>query len=125
MPQRRILRDISCSRRFDDVLSPSEIQIINIDKGQLAVGFCAINLLGRAKAAINDLDRIERLIKLDAFVNSHSDFTEHPTVVNGASDFLIEALGEDKGNHVRFAVGTNSLPSEAAVEIEALFRIAK
>nr|WP_153771798.1 RidA family protein [Labrenzia sp. CE80] len=95
----------------------------SIEHGYEAARFCAINLLARAKAAIGDLDRIERLIKLGAFVNAEASFSQHPKVVNGASDLMTEVLGGKKANHVRFAVGSNSLPSDASVEIEAVFRV--
>jgi enamine deaminase RidA (YjgF/YER057c/UK114 family) len=99
--------------------------VIDLKAGQEAAKFCAIGLLARAKAALGDLGRIERLIKLGAFVNSTSDFSNHPQVVNGASDFMVQILGQEKGRHVRFAVGSPSLPSNAAVEIEAVFKITK
>lgn len=95
-----------------------------LEEGQIAAKWCAVGLLARAKAALGSLDRVERLIKLGAFVNAAPDFTDHPKVVNGASDFMVEALGQEKANHVRFAVGSSSLPASAAVEIEAVFRIA-
>lgn len=96
---------------------------IDLVKGQEAAKYCAIGLLARAKAALGDLNRIERLLKLGAFVNSSPLFFEQPKVVDGASDFMVAILGKDKGMHVRFAVGSPSLPSNAAVEIEALFKI--
>lgn len=98
-------------------------QDIEIEQGIEAARCCGIGILARAKAAIGDLVRIERLIKLGGFVNAHPDFSEHPKVVNGASDFMVQALGPEKANHVRFAVGSASLPANAAVEIEAVFRI--
>ncbi|MGH1486008.1 MAG: RidA family protein [Cellvibrionaceae bacterium] len=98
-------------------------ETLDINEGQTAAKYCAIGLLARAKAALGDLNRIEKLLKLGAFVNASSDFTDHPKVVNGASDFMVEILGKEKGAHVRFAVGNSSLPSNAAVEIEALFKI--
>lgn len=97
---------------------------ISVEQGQEAAAYCAVNLLARAKAALNgDLECIQRLIKLGAFVNAAPHFTEHPQVVNGASDLMFTVLGQDKGNHVRFAVGSSSLPAGACVEIEAVFRI--
>lgn len=95
----------------------------SIADGQQAAKYCAIGLLARAKSALGDLNRIEKLIKLGVFVNATADFAEHPTVANGASDFMVEILGKAKGSHVRFAIGSASLPSNACVEIEALFRI--
>ncbi|MGH1440638.1 MAG: RidA family protein [Cellvibrionaceae bacterium] len=96
---------------------------IDLAAGQQAAKYCAIGLLARTKAALGDLNRIEKLVKLGAFVNASPDFRDHPKVVNGASDFMVDVLGEKKGAHVRFAVGSSSLPSGAAVEIEALFKV--
>ena len=96
---------------------------VSLERGTEAARYCAINLLARAKAAIGELDRIERLIKLGAFVYAEPEFTDHPKVVNGASDFMVEVLGTDRATHVRFAVGASSLPANASVEIEAVFRI--
>ena len=95
-----------------------------IDQGVEAARHCAIGLLARAKAAIGDLDRIAKLIKLGAFVNAAPEFGDHPKVVNGASDFMVQAFGPETAEHVRFAVGCSSLPSNAMVEIEAVFRVA-
>ncbi len=98
---------------------------VDIAQGQVAAKYCAIGILARAKAALKNINRIEKLIKLGAFVNATPDFTQHPAVVNGASDFMVQALGEQRGRHVRFAVGSASLPGNASVEIEAVFRIAQ
>lgn len=95
---------------------------VDVETAQEAAKACAINILAQAKAALSDLDRIEQCLRLGGFVNSAPDFTEHPEVVNGASDFLVEALG-DKGRHTRFAVGVASLPRGVMVEIDALFAI--
>ncbi len=95
----------------------------SIEDGNEAARCCASNLLALAKEALGDLDRIDRLIKLGAFVNAAQGFFQHPKVVNGASDFMTDVLGADKANHVRFAVGSSSLPSNASVEIEGVFRI--
>jgi enamine deaminase RidA (YjgF/YER057c/UK114 family) len=84
---------------------------------------CAINLLTQLKAACDgDLDRLVRVVKLGGFVNSTPDFTDQPKVINGASDFLVEALG-DIGRHARAAVSAPSLPLGVAVEIDAVFQI--
>ncbi len=92
-------------------------------EGQRAAKCCAIGLLARAKSALGDLNRVERLVKLGVFVNAVPNFSEHPKVANGASDFMVAVLGKDKGTHVRFAVGVASLPSNAMVEIEAVFKV--
>lgn len=91
--------------------------------GAEAAKVCAIALLAQVKAACGgDLDRLVRVIKLTGFVNSTSDYGEQPAVVNGASDFMGEALG-DAGKHSRSAVSAASLPFGVAVEIEGIFQI--
>jgi len=91
--------------------------------GAAAAKVCAIALLAQVKAACGgDLDRLVRVIKLTGFVNSTADYGEQPAVVNGASDFLGEALGE-AGKHSRSAVSAASLPFGVAVEIEGIFQI--
>ena len=87
--------------------------------GKEAAKLCAINVLAQAKAAIGDLEKIKRLVKITVFVASAPDFAEQHLVANGASDFLVAVLGE-RGKHARSAVGTASLPLNAAVEIEAI-----
>ena len=84
---------------------------------------CAINILAQAKAALGDLEKIARVVKITVFVASTPDFTEQHLVANGASDFLAAALGE-RGKHARAAVGMASLPLNAAVEVEAVIEIA-
>ena len=96
---------------------------VSVEDGAAAAKLCAINLLSQAKAATGDIEKIVRLVKLVGFVNSTPDFTDQPKVINGASDFMVEALG-DKGRHARSAVSAASLPLGAAVEIEAIFEIA-
>lgn len=96
---------------------------LSVEDGQMAAKYCALNILAQAKAALDDLDRIEKLIKLGGFVSASAQFSDHPLVINGASDFMVAVLGEEIGSHTRFAVGAVSLPLNAAVEIEALFRI--
>lgn len=91
--------------------------------GKEAAKLCAINVLAQAKAAVGDLDKIRRLVKITVFVASAPDFTEQHVVANGASDFLVEVLGEF-GKHARAAVGTASLPLNAAVEVEAIIEVA-
>lgn len=95
---------------------------VDVETAQKAAQACALNILGQAKAALGDLDRIQQVLRLGGFVNSAPDFTDHPEVVNGASDFLVEVLG-DKGRHTRFAVGVASLPRGVCVEIDALIAI--
>lgn len=96
---------------------------VPVEDGIAAARLCAINLLAQAKAATGDLEQVTRLVKIVGFVNSTGDFDAQPKVINGASDFLVEAMG-DKGRHARSAVSAASLPFGAAVEIEAIFEIA-
>jgi enamine deaminase RidA (YjgF/YER057c/UK114 family) len=96
---------------------------MDVAAGAAAAKTCAISLLAQLKAACGgDLDRLVRVVKLTGFVNSTPDFTDQPKVINGASDFLVEALG-DMGRHSRSAVSAASLPLGVAVEIEAIFEI--
>ena len=96
---------------------------MEIEAGQAAAKVCAINLLAQVKEACGgDLDRLVKVVKLGAFVNCTADFTAQPQVVNGASDFIGEVLG-DAGKHARSAVGCVSLPLGVAVEIDGIFQI--
>jgi enamine deaminase RidA (YjgF/YER057c/UK114 family) len=90
--------------------------------GKEAAKYCAINILAQAKAALGDLEKIRRVVKITVFVASAPDFVEQHLVANGASDFLVAVLG-DRGKHARAAVGAASLPLNAAVEIEAIFEV--
>jgi enamine deaminase RidA (YjgF/YER057c/UK114 family) len=90
--------------------------------GKEAARYCAINILAQAKAALGDLEKIRRLVKITVFVASTPDFTEQHLVGNGASDFFAEVLGE-RGKHARVAVGMASLPLNAAVEIESILEV--
>ena len=97
---------------------------MSVEDGAAAAKTCAISLLAQLKAACGgDIDRLVRVVKLVGFVNSTSDFGDQPKVINGASDFMVAALG-DKGRHARSAVSAASLPFGVAVEIEAIFQIA-
>ncbi|WP_420010503.1 RidA family protein [Tateyamaria sp.] len=96
---------------------------MDVAAGAAAARTCAISLLAQVKAACGgDIERLVRVIKLTGFVNSTADFTDQPKVINGASDFLVEALG-DAGRHSRSAVSAASLPLGVSVEIEGIFQI--
>lgn len=96
---------------------------LDSDAGALAARYCALSLLAQTRAACGgDLDRLVRVVKLTGFVNSTPEFSEQPKVINGASDFMVEALGE-AGRHARSAVGVSALPFGVAVEIEGIFQI--
>jgi enamine deaminase RidA (YjgF/YER057c/UK114 family) len=95
---------------------------VSLEDGQKAARVCAINIIAQAKAALGDLDKISRCLRLGGFVASTPEFTDHPKVVNGASDLIVEVFG-DAGKHARAAVGVSALPLGAAVEVDAIFEI--
>jgi len=95
---------------------------VSLEDGQAAARMCALNILAQAKAALGDLDRITLCLRLNGFVNSTPDFTDQPTVINGASDLIGEVLG-GAGVHSRIAVGCASLPMGAAVEVDGVFAV--
>lgn len=97
---------------------------MDVEAGAAAARSCALSLLAQVRAACDgDLDRLVRVVKLTGFVNSTADFTDQPKVINGASDTLVEILG-DAGRHARSAVSAASLPLGVAVEIEGIFEVA-
>ncbi len=96
---------------------------MEVEAGVVAARSCAISLIAQLRAACGgDLSRLKRVVKLTGFVNSTSDFTDQPKVINGASDLMVEVFGE-AGRHSRAAVSAASLPFGVAVEIEAVFEI--
>lgn len=96
---------------------------IGLDEARQAARLCAINLIAQVRAACEgNLDRVVRCVKLTGFVNAVPEFKDHPEVINGASDLMVEVFG-DAGRHARAAVGAGSLPRNVAVEIDAVFEI--
>jgi enamine deaminase RidA (YjgF/YER057c/UK114 family) len=93
-----------------------------IETGQEAARLCTVNALAQLKVALGSLDRIKRIVKVTGFVNCEPSFADHPKVVNGASDLLVQIFGE-KGKHARAAVGVGSLPLQSAVEVEFIVEI--
>ena len=94
-----------------------------IEEGQDAARTVALNIIAQVKAACEGaLDRVVRCVKLGGFVNCPNDFYQHPQVINGASDLMVDIFG-DAGRHSRFAVGAPALPFNVAVEIDAVFEI--
>ena len=94
-----------------------------VEDGQKAARLCGLNIVAQLQAALGDLDRVKRCVKLNVFVNSAPGFTDQPKVANGASDFMVEVFG-DAGKHARSAVGVAQLPLGVAVEVDATFEIA-
>ncbi len=95
---------------------------VSLEQGQQAAKLCAINILAQAKAALGDLSRIKRCVRLGGFINSTPNFASLPQVMNGASDFMVAILG-NAGRHARSTVGVAQLPANCAVEVEATFEV--
>lgn len=93
-----------------------------LESGQKAALLCAVNLLAAVKAYLGDLDKIKNVVKVQAFVSSSPEFTQQHLVVDAASKFLFDVLGEC-GRHARTAVAVPVLPMDATVEIEAIFEV--
>lgn len=96
---------------------------VTLDQGQEAARLCVINGLAQLQAFLGSLDKISRIVKVTGFVNCEPSFTDHPKVVNGASDLLVKIFG-DKGKHARAAVGMSSLPLDSVVEVEFIAELA-
>ncbi|MDP1555747.1 MAG: RidA family protein [Hyphomonas sp.] len=96
---------------------------MELSAGQHAARICGINLIAQCKAAVGDLSRIKRVVKLGGFVNAAPNFVDIPQVVNGCSDLMVEVFGE-AGKHARAAVACPTLPLGVAVEVDGVFEIA-
>ncbi|MEL6753927.1 MAG: RidA family protein [Pseudomonadota bacterium] len=96
---------------------------LELSAAQHAARACGINLIAQCKAAVGDLSRINRVVKLGGFVNAAPDFTDIPQVINGCSDLMVEVFGE-AGRHARSAVACPVLPLGVAVEVDGVFEIA-
>ncbi|WP_316013731.1 RidA family protein [Roseobacter sp. HKCCA0434] len=94
---------------------------MSVEDAAAAARLCGLSLIAQVKRAAGDLDAV-RVVKLNGFVNATGDFGDHPAVINGASDLMVEVFG-DKGRHARSAVGSSSLPFGVAVEVEGIFEI--
>ena len=95
---------------------------LGLDEGIAAAQACGLMIVAQLKAALGDLSRVERIVKLGAFVNSTADFTDQPKVANGASELMVALFGE-AGRHARSAVGVPTLPLGVAVEIDAIVAV--
>lgn len=97
---------------------------LNMDEAREAARQCTLNILTQVRDAVEgDWNRVIKCVKLGGFVNCASDFEDQSIVINGASDLMVDILGEEKGKHARFAVGAPSLPAGFSVEIDAIFEI--
>ncbi len=107
-----------------EVLYPGKVpDTVTLDEAKASARQCALNLLAVVKqACTGDLNRVQRCIRLDGYVRSADGFFDQASVMNGASDLLVDVLGED-GRHARTAIGVNALPLNASVEINGIFTI--
>lgn len=95
---------------------------ISLEQGQEAARLCTINALAQLKSTLGSLEKIRKFVKVSGFVNCDASFSNHPQIINGASDFIVQLFGE-KGRHSRSAIGASSLPLDSAVEIEFIVEI--
>jgi enamine deaminase RidA (YjgF/YER057c/UK114 family) len=95
---------------------------LSLDEGYAAAQQTALNLLSVIKATLGDLDRVERVVKLNGYVNSAPEFDRQPEVINGASELLEELFGE-RGRHARTSIGVSALPAHIPVEIELIVQV--
>lgn len=93
-----------------------------IETGQKSARLCAVNILAQLKKELGSLERIQKIVRLNGFVNAGPEFSAHPKVINGASDLFFEVFG-DKGKHSRIAVGVSNLPLNSMTEIDAIIQI--
>lgn len=96
---------------------------VGIEDGQKAARICAVNVIAQIKAALGDLDKVRRVVRLGGFINAVPTFLDGPKVMNGASDLFVAVFG-DHGRHARTTVGVSVLPLDAAVEVEGVFEVA-
>lgn len=95
---------------------------VSIDEAYEAAKLCGINLIAALRTQVSDLGQVKRVVKLLGMVNAEPSFNDHPKVINGCSDLLVEVFG-DKGKHARSAVGMGSLPNQISVEIEMIVEV--
>lgn len=95
---------------------------LDVAQGQAAARICGLHILAQAQGALGSLDRVKQVVRLNGFVAAIPDFQDHPQVINGASDLMVEVFG-DRGQHTRAAIGVASLPLGCAVEIDAVFAV--
>ena len=96
----------------------------NLEVAQKSAKMCAINILAQIKRELGDLDKVSKIVRLSGFVNSLPEFSQHPKVINSASDLIFEIFGE-KGRHSRIAVGVASLPLDSMTEIDAIIEVSE
>jgi len=106
------------------VIYEGKVNDENLEKARESAKLCAINILAQLDKELGSLDKIAKIVKISGFVNSEPNFSQHPKVINAASDLFFEIFGE-KGQHARIAVGVSSLPLNSMTEIDAIVEIQK
>jgi len=101
------------------VIFTGKVSNENMEVAQKSARMCAINLLAQMKRELGSLDKVTKIVKLSGFVNSMPEFSQHPKIINPASDLFFEIFG-DKGKHARVAVGVACLPLDSMTEIDAV-----
>src|SRR5439155_2502295 len=96
---------------------------LDVQEGRAVARSVGLQVLAVVKAELGSLDRVQRLVKTLGMVNAAPDFEQHPQVINGFSDLMVEVFGEEAGKGARSAVGMSSLPNGIPVEIEAIFQV--
>ncbi|MDC0375928.1 RidA family protein [Pelagibacteraceae bacterium] len=97
---------------------------LTLEDGKKAARYAILNVIGHLKKSVMNLNYVKQCVKINGFINSTEDFTDHAVLLNAASDLLVEIFGE-KGKHARAVIGVSSLPLNAAVEIETIFEVSK
>ena len=106
------------------VLFTGKVTDSNLETAQKSARMCAINILSQIKKELGSLDKVTRIVRLSGFVNSDTEFYQHPKVINAASDLFFEIFG-DKGKHSRIAVGVACLPLNSMTEIDAVIEFSE
>lgn len=96
---------------------------VSTEEGAAIARVIGLELVSTLKAAVGELDKVKKIVKIVGFVNCVDSFTQQPEVINGCSDVLVEVFGSERGTHARSAVGTNSLPRQVPVEIELIAEV--
>lgn len=107
---------------YDNIITGKVGRDLNLEEAYEEARKTAINLLATLKEAVGELSKVKRIVKIHGMVNATEDFENHPKVINGCSDLILEVFGE-KGIHTRAAIGMASLPGNIATEIEMIVEV--
>lgn len=105
------------------ILFEGKVSDKNVDSAQESARLCAVNIMAHIRGELGDLEKVTKIVSLTGFVNCVPEFTQHPKVINPASDLFVEIFGSKIGSHSRIAIGTSSLPFNAMTEIGAVVQV--